>query len=355
MYLNPFVFLFFKEGEVLLWDYKHHQQFILNDDYLSRLIEFSKDSIFQADNPIDQHFLEEKIFVDVILDAQSAWGWDLISHIFHVGTKDVPLAHSINDYSKFIDEYVSYCEKNSNNIVPIETEKSGELLVLPEPDLTCYDSKTLYEVLNERMTSRFFYSTPLALMDVSNLLYATFGQIHGPWEALEALKLQSLSVRKSSPSAGGLHASEAYVVANNVDGIPKGIYHYRSHQHLLSRVTSDWDASCLGRLLAGQKFAEDLPLGIFVTSRFDKLWDKYPHSRSYRVALLDIGHLSQTFQLCATALGLECWLTGVFLDTEVNELLHIENTSEQTMFFVGAGKGRHQCLDDETIKFLERS
>ena len=158
--------------------------------------------------------------------------------------------------------------------------------------------------------------------------------------------------RKSSPSAGGVHASEAYVLAMNVTGIPKGIYHYRSHQHILSCVSSDLEVSHLGRLLAGQEFAEDLSLGIFITSRFDKLWDKYHHSRAYRVALLDIGHLSQTFQLCATAIGLECWLTGLFLDTEVNQLLHIDNTSEQAMFFVGAGKGKRQMLDEKTLACL---
>ncbi len=352
MYLNPNIFLFFRNFETILWDYKNHQQFFLNEDYSKRLLEFSKHPVFQPNNPIDQHFSQEGIFIDSEDANDSNWGWDVISHIFHIGTKDVPVVHSIDDFEKFIEEYVHFCEKNVGHVAEINTEKKGEIYTLPEPNLECLQKKTLGASLEDRMTSRFFYPTPISLQDVSNLLYATFGQIHGPWTELTSLGLKVLSVRKSSPSAGGLHSSEAYVVANNITDLPKGIYHYRSHQHALSLLTSDWDVSQLGRLLGGQKFAEDLPLGIFITSRFDKLWDKYSHSRGYRLTLLDIGHLSQTFQLCVTAMDLESWLTGVFLDTEINQLLQIDETSEQVMFFVGAGKGNRQFLDEKTLNFL---
>lgn len=355
VFLNPYIFIFFQKGEVVLWDYKHHQQFFLEKHYIQRLIAFSKEPIYQSDNPIDNHFLQEGILVEGVLSKEIQWGWDVISQIFHIGTMDIPLACSLDDFERFIEEYVQFCESQSDNIAEIITEKKGPVYLLPEPHLDNLDNKTFSSILKERMTSRFFDKKPLSLEEVSQLLYVVFGQIHGPWKQLEDAGLQPLGIRKSSPSAGGLHASEAYILATNITGLPKGIYHYRSHQHVLTQITSEWNESQLGRLLAGQQFAEDLPCGVFITSRFDKLWDKYHHSRGYRVALLDIGHLSQTFHLCATAMGLESWLTGVFLDTEVNQLLNIDNTSEQVMFFVGAGHGKHQFLDEKTLAYLDSS
>jgi len=342
------------KGEVLLWDYGNHQQFFLEDDYLQRLLSFVRDPVFQPENPIDQHLLQEKIFVENLENTHEKWGWDVISQIFHVGTKDIPLAHSCDDFGQFITEYVQFCEEQAKNgLVDLNTEKEGEIYTLPTPSLNVLD-KTLGEVLQNRMTSRFFdREKSLTLDEVSCLLYATFGQIHGSWKEFESLGLQTLALRKSSPSAGGLHATEAYIVASNIEGLPRGIYHYRSHQHVLSLISSDWNPAQLGSLLAGQAFAEDLPLGVFMTSRFEKLWEKYRHSRNYRLALLDVGHLSQTFHLCATAMGLESWLTGIFLDTDINRLLKIDNTSEQMLFFVGAGRGNRQFLDTKTLAFLK--
>ncbi len=353
MHLNPYIFIFFHHDEIILWDYKRHQQFAINKDYANRLTEFVEEPIFQPDNLIDQEFLKEGILVENLPEI-SKWEWDIISQIYHIGTQDAPIAHSIDNFDHFIEEYVQFCEAHADNVAEIHTEKEGPIFNLPTPNLDYLNNTTLLTALTERMTSRFFYQESLSMEEVSNLLYATFGEIHGPWKDLESLGLRVLSKRKSSPSAGGLHASEAYILAMNVTGLPSGVYHYRSHQHVLSLVSSEFNTSQLGRLLGGQKFAETMPLGIFITSRFDKLWDKYQHSRAYRLSLLDIGHLSQTFQLCTTAMGLESWLTGVFLDAEVNQLLKIENTSEQVMFFVGAGKGKRSFLDEKTLNFIKR-
>lgn len=352
MYLNYYVFIFFKDDEVVLWDYKKHQQYLLDEPYWRRLLAFAKDPVFQPENPIDQHFFQEGIFVES--KPVVNWGWDDVSHIFHVGTKDVPLGYDIDSFDSYITEYVRFCENQTAEIV-INTEKDGKFYDLPAPNLDVLGQKSFLSVLQERMTSRFFYKEPLSLEEVSTLLYAVFGQIHGEWKDFEQVGLQSTGVRKSSPSAGGLQASEAYVLAMDITDLPQGIYHYRSHQHVLSLITDDLKTLELGKLLAGQHFAEDLPLGIFITSRFEKLWSKYRHSRGYRMVFLDVGHLSQTFQLCAAAMNLDSWLTGAFLDTEVNKLLKIEDTPEQAIFFVGAGRGRRQFLDEKTVAFLKSS
>jgi SagB-type dehydrogenase family enzyme len=76
-----------------------------------------------------------------------------------------------------------------------------------------------------------------------------------------------------------------------------------------------------------------------MVARFDKIWWKYPHSRSYRLALLDVGHLSQTFHLACAAHSLKSWLTGVFYDDELARRLQLDGTREAVLLTVGAGHG----------------
>jgi SagB-type dehydrogenase family enzyme len=75
------------------------------------------------------------------------------------------------------------------------------------------------------------------------------------------------------------------------------------------------------------------------------MW-KYPHSRAYRVALFDAGHLSQTVQLVATALGLRTWITAAFYDNELNDLLALDGGgNEHALLVVGLGTGDVDAID----------
>lgn len=110
--------------------------------------------------------------------------------------------------------------------------------------------------------------------------------------------------RRSSPSGGGLNACEGYVYVQHVTGPKAGVYAYSSDLHALSLISPLPDEP-FGRWLCGQHFINTLPVGLFITSRFDKLWWKYEHSRAYRMAYVEAGHIAQTFQLVATQLGLD--------------------------------------------------
>src|SRR5262249_4919408 len=155
------------------------------------------------------------------------------------------------------------------------------------------------------------------------ILHATFGAVHGPDRSdVESYGISSYGYRRTSPSGGGLQTTEPYLVNLRIAGLPLGVYHYHSIDHTLTRI-GEFPAADLGPLLAGQNFANDLGFAIFLVSRFEKMWWKYPHSRSYRIALMDVGHLSQTFHLACTAFQLSSWLTGAFYDEEVARRLGI--------------------------------
>ncbi|AST05657.1 hypothetical protein AF2641_01330 [Anoxybacillus flavithermus] len=159
-------------------------------------------------------------------------------------------------------------------------------------------------------------------------------------------------MRKASASGGGLHPEEAYVIALRFDGLIPGLYHYRVQDHKLTLLTEGKFEEKLIELLYHQYFARGLSVGIFITARFDKAWWKYRHSCAYRNVLLDIGHASQTFQLCATSLGYQTWITGAFQDIAVDSFLGVNGSTEGTIFFVGAGTGELKAIDELTLRHL---
>lgn len=345
--LNPFLFFLIREGNIVAWDYKNHQQYELEKEYFLRLLELSDASgANSSPNPIDDELKDAEFISASFVDVK--WEWDILSKIFHFGTKirECDLSQELIENPEFfVAEHIALAKTSLGTAPDLLTEKEGTIFVLPSPDLSKLNSTDFLQVLKNRKTSRSFDSVSISIDTLSTLLHVVFGDFHSEQDDYTKYGFRQIGLRKTSPSAGGLHPSEAYVLVLNVEGLERGVYHYQAHKHVLSLIQKEDVSSKLCKLLCGQYFAEQLSFGIFITSRFDKIWHKYPHSRAYRVALLDVGHLSQTFQLTATALGLNTWLSGVFMDSEVTNLLQIKDETEQPLFFVGAGIGDNSPLD----------
>ncbi|ANB59476.1 MULTISPECIES: SagB family peptide dehydrogenase [Bacillales] len=349
-YINPYIFMLFRNGEVIVWDYFNHQQFALEPRYVKRLLELNNGERVD-DSSIDKDLIEANI-VQLEPPIIDDWGWDVLSHIFHKGTQNIPITKVENpDYDTWVEEYLEYCESIINEQPDLFTKRQGHIIDLPDPDYSLFNNKTLLSTLKDRKTSRVFNGGVMPLNTLSTLLYMTFGPIHGDWSDLNENGLLTTGIRKSSPSGGGLHPEEAYVLALRVDGLNPGVYHYRM-DHKLTLLTEEISEDRLIELLYHQYYARGLSVGIFITARFDKAWWKYRHSRAYRNVLLDIGHVSQTFQLCATSLGYQSWLTGAFHDREVDSFLGIDGVSESTLFFVGAGIGENKSFDEKILEHV---
>ena len=67
---------------------------------------------------------------------------------------------------------------------------------------------------------------------------------------------------------------------------------------------------------------------IFYTSVIARNQWKYPIPRTYRILLMDVGHLSQTVYLLATALGLRITFTAALRDEMVEELVGCDPVHE---------------------------
>lgn len=163
------------------------------------------------------------------------------------------------------------------------------------------------------------------------------------WGAVGTRELApgAVAVKKSSPAGGGLHAVEAYVLVQRVEGIAPGIYHYLAMEHALEplrALTADEAADLAHRFVAGQNWFNNVPAMVVMTARFDRLFWKYRrHTKAWRVVHLDVGHLSQTMYLSATELGLGCFVTAAISDRAVEEALALPALREGPIALVGFG------------------
>ncbi|PWB33857.1 SagB family peptide dehydrogenase [Pseudomonas moraviensis] len=352
MYISPFLFILPRPPGQVVWNYKTHTQHELDLDYSTRLAQLiNNPNLYDPQNIIDIQLLDAGILTIAKIDSPN-WGWDELSKIFHIGTQNIPCEHVPQNIHEWSRQYLAHCREvlaTPEPANPRTRQSAAALIALPAPCDVNADSLT--QALLKRKTCRSYTGAAVTLDEVGTLLYFTLGYLPARENAHDDPVAPGLGERRSSPSGGGLNACEGFLLAQNVSGLEPGIYAYHSAEHALSRVNPLPDPE-LGQLLGGQHFINNLPLGLFITARFDRLWWKYEHSRAYRMAFIDAGHLSQTFQLVATTLGLSTWLTGAFADARVETLLGLEGSAEQPLFFVGCGESDGQAMCQEMRDLL---
>jgi putative peptide maturation dehydrogenase len=127
-------------------------------------------------------------------------------------------------------------------------------------------------------------------------------------------------MKKTSPSGGALHPTEAYLIVQRVEGVAPGLYHYRAGDHAIQRLSRTGTPEDLGtfarRAVVGQQWFADAHVLVVLAPRFARNFWKYRiHAKAYRVCVLVVGHVSQTLLLSATEQGL-----GAFITAAINEV-----------------------------------
>ena len=230
----------------------------------------------------------------------------------------------------------------------------AESVDLPEPAVDAFD-----RLLDARTTCRNFDpDARVSLATFSQVMARVFGargmMEHGPDLAV---------VKRTSPSGGALHPTECWLVVQRVEGVEPGLYRYRMDGHQLERVTpqvlppqandvvtqplgdavpSAWDAAAVRNFariaVAGQSWFEDAPVLCILASRFQRNFWKYRnHAKAYRVTILDVGHLSQTLQLCATQAGLAPFITAAINEIDIERAYGLTGYLEGPLAICGFG------------------
>ena len=248
---------------------------------------------------------------------------------------------------------------------PVEPSLSPETHVaLPRIERDDFDA-----LLDTRTTCRNY--DPVAqvtLTAFSQLMARVFGArgIGHPAPGFDVYK-------RTSPSGGALHPTDCLLIVQRVEGIAPGLYRYRIESHALEPVAPAiappqlgdactrplgdaapraWTADELRAFariaVAGQDWFADAPVLCVLAPRFHRNFWKYRnHAKAYRVCVLDVGHLSQTLQLCATEAGLGPFVTGAINEVDLERAFGMTAYAQSPLVVCGFGKRAATLMTSE--------
>ena len=265
-------------------------------------------------------------------------GWNLYAAVYHFLTRwrGVDIRDAAGDVLPASEEDVrAFLQAHGTPPPPFRpVEELSSIVELPlvRPD------GGLYSVLASRRTTRAFdASRPLALEELALVLHQVFG-CHGRASTPGG---EIVTLKRTSPSAGGLHPIEAFPLIANVEGVEPGIYHYDAERHaleLLEPLERDAAMSLATQFVCGQTYFGSAHALFLLAARFVRSHWKYTrHMKAYASVLLDAGHLSQTLYLVAADRGLGAFVTTVLNNAEIDERLGLDGIDEGVVAACGLG------------------
>jgi SagB-type dehydrogenase family enzyme len=249
-----------------------------------------------------------------------------LSELFHENTKLQP------ETAAWTNPMPAYTTSEIHTMSKAYKQYSlAKTVQLPPHDAIPKDQKGFDEIIENRRTVREFSDSPLAINELSRVLYQTYGMtknIPMPGGGTQPLR--------AAPSGGALYPAEIYLGVNKVEGLDAGMYHYNVPHHRLELMKSGDHSHKLFEVCIEQPQAKEAGVVFLISAVLNRTKHKYGE-RGYRYILLDIGHLGQNLYLACSALGLAVMTTCGFYDDEANKLLQLDGNQETVMYagFIG--------------------
>jgi SagB-type dehydrogenase family enzyme len=196
------------------------------------------------------------------------------------------------------------------------------------------DWKSIQEVsvetaITQRQSRRSYTKDAINLDELSFLLWATQG-----------LRKQKSAVTnfRNVPSAGCRHALETYLAVFRVEGISKAIYRYLPMSHQLVEVIKyEGLEDLVSQAASDQSFAGESALTFIWTTIPARMEWRYGRS-SYKVIVLDAGHVCQNLYLACEAIGAGTCAIAAYDQELVDSLLGIDGVEEFAIYMAPVGK-----------------
>lgn len=208
------------------------------------------------------------------------------------------------------------------------------------PDLMPLDA-TFPDVLAHRASKRDYSGGLLSLEELSTLL----AQAYGVKRTIFAYNRPDVPLRYV-PSTGGLQCVEVYLVVNAVEGLAQGLYHYNAVAHCLERLEQGNFRWKLVEHCPQHDWLSEASVVLLLAPTISRISWKYAR-RSYRMAHIDTGIVSQTLHLVATALRLNSCLVMGYQDDPINAMLGLDGRTEFVILLMAVGR---QSWEDGPLK-----
>lgn len=125
---------------------------------------------------------------------------------------------------------------------------------------------------------------------------------------------------RCNPSSGNLHPTESYLVCPALPGLPAGVHHYLSRDHLLERRAEPDPAAWAAAFPDG-----GVCVGL-ASIHWREAW-KYG-ARAYRYCQHDAGHAMAALRYAAAALGWQTRLLDQWGDNDIARLLGLDRDED---------------------------
>ena len=206
---------------------------------------------------------------------------------------------------------------------------TGDRVAMPSPAEVSVPAKDVRKAIETRSSLRKYTDGPLAVDELSFLLWSTQG--------VKRFEPDRWTLR-TVPSAGARHAFETILLVNRVAGLNPGLYQYMALEHELKAFDSPPDiAQRLTEACLGQKMIETCGVAFFwVADRYRMAW-RYGE-RGVRYLFLDAGHVCQNLYLAAETIGCGACAIAAFNDDQVNGLLGLDGVDAFTTYIATVGK-----------------
>jgi SagB-type dehydrogenase family enzyme len=184
--------------------------------------------------------------------------------------------------------------------------KTDKVIQLPEP--ASDGGMSVEAALAKRESVRHFTSVPLALSQISQILWAAQG-ITRNWGG------------RTAPSAGALYPLELYLA------LPDGFFHYIPHNHQLMHISDSNFIEDLAAVALGQQCIRESSAVVVIAAVYKRIEQKYGR-RGERYVKVEAGHAAQNILLQAVSQGIGAVPVGAFYDKDVRKVLSLPSDHE---------------------------
>jgi SagB-type dehydrogenase family enzyme len=310
----------------------------------AQLAQYRQTSVRKTLQQLCQNHLLERSNLkrDPRLEAMEHWSaWNPAAGFFHFSTKDTLFAlDQVDAMEKFKAQI-----QHRPMPLPIKHYPHARKFRLSRHR---GDDKFV-TVLKNRRTWRKFGLEAVPLEALAHILELTYGI--QDWVEVPGLGRAAV---KTSPSGGCLHPIEAYVLAQRVEGLKPGFYHYNAATHQLEWLRKGLPTNVIEKNLGHQWWFAKSAFLVVMTAVFGRTLWKYDFPRVYRAILIEAGHLCQTFCLTATWRGLAPFSTIACTDTQWEKWLGIDGVKESVIYVAGAGMRPKGDVQDAHIGLIAK-
>lgn len=209
-------------------------------------------------------------------------------------------------------------------------DDSEEVIELPIVDKSIITKDDIFQCILDRKSHRNYLDEEITLEELSYLLMMTQG--------IKEIKGNNYVGLRAVPSAGGRHPFETYLVVLNVKGLEKGIYRYLPLEHKLLFIKEE--EALDEKIVEGvnrQKFAGDAAVTfIWACIPYRTEW-RYA-DRTYKIALLDAGHIGQSLYLACETIGLGTCAIASYNQKLIDDLIDVDGEDEFAVYISPVGR-----------------